>query len=120
MTHWQELSSSPFTASLCFMGHEYVCSATSSSSNTGAAVGNTSDYYSSIDTSLTGAPFRAQLTSLVSQHKSLTYEQLWQAFLVLDENLNPHPNDCKADQITDLYSATCWTPNTQQCGKQEV
>lgn len=44
-----------------------------------------------------------------------SYDGDWTAFLGLDENVNS-PSACAATEITDIYSAKCWQPTTDQCG----
>jgi hypothetical protein len=44
-------------------------------------------YYSGIDTSVNGTAFQAQLTKLISHHKSVSYNGVWSAFDILDEGI---------------------------------
>jgi len=77
-------------------------------------------YYSSINTALNGTAFQAQLHNLISDHSSLSYNALWNAFQLLDENGDGSNSQCGMDTIGDIYSAKCWTPFTSQCGNYKV
>jgi endonuclease I len=74
-----------------------------------------SDYYSSIDSSLRGAALAKQLTDLISIHTVVTYASLWEAFKRADEGA-AHGTSCSSSLMSDIYSAKCWQPGTEQCG----
>ena len=73
------------------------------------------DYYASINPSLSGPALAAQLTTLISNHTSLTYAGLWAALATTDAGPG-HGGDCPAATVSDIYSAKCWTPVTEKCG----
>lgn len=72
-------------------------------------------YYDNIDKNATGAALQQELTALISKHKMLTYADLWTAFQTTDEGLD-RVDGCPANLIDDIYSDTCWTAVTEQCG----
>ena len=78
------------------------------------------DYYANIDTSLNGPAFRAELTALIVNHVTLTYDDLWSVFKTTDRDTG-QPNGCNEGQIGDVYSFKCWDSPAEQCGnyKQE-
>ena len=66
----------------------YVSQSTSNAPPTSAGPASRSDpspgsYYANIDTSLNGAAFQQELTTLISVSTSISYAQLWTAFQVL-------------------------------------
>lgn len=83
-----------------------------------AGVQGPGNYYAGIDVNANGAAFTAQLTALISQHKSLTYNDLWTAFKTTDIGTRDGGN-CTTSDLGDLYSATCWQPGADQCGNYQ-
>lgn len=88
--------------------HAFVVTAHGNWSNT-----SINDYYSGIDTSLTGDAFRSQLTKLVSVAKSISYAALWTAFHQTDVGVS---NCAGTTLMADVYSTKCWVKTTEQCG----
>jgi hypothetical protein len=76
------------------------------------------NYYASIDTTLNGAAFRAELTGLIVDHKVLSYNDLWSVFPKSDQNTG-QPNGCQQGQVGDVYSYKCWDAPAEQCGNYQ-
>jgi len=69
-------------------------------------------YYDPIDDSLTGDPFRAQLTTLLNNGTViLGYHEVFKAFEVIDYK----PVDSSCGDIKGIYSSKCWD-KSQECG----
>ena len=81
----------------------------------------TSDYYSSIDATATNDDLRGQLQALVSVKTVLSYDDAWDAFAAVDKFLPGYPCSSDENQIPDIYSSYCWTPekNVQPPGRGE-
>ena len=71
---------------------------------------STDDYYSSIDPSATDDDLKGKLQTLISQKTVLSYDDVWNAFGSVDKFLPGYPCSSDSDQIPDIYSAYCWTP----------
>mmetsp|Transcript_4868 Transcript_4868/g.10194 ORF Transcript_4868/g.10194 Transcript_4868/m.10194 type:complete len:272 (+) Transcript_4868:188-1003(+) len=69
------------------------------------------DYYASIDTSLADDQLRNALQTLISNRTEVDYDQVWDAFAVIDKSLPGYPCDPNdPSKIPDIYSSYCWTP----------
>ena len=72
-------------------------------------------YYDNINPN--SATFKADLGQLLSDHKSLSYKEIWGEFSVLDTHKQLEPGCTGPDNTTvgDVYSAKCWLPK-EKCG----
>lgn len=68
------------------------------------------EYYSSIDPAAKGDALKLQLQQLISPHRVLTYDQVWDAFPSVDIYLPGYPCDSNSSHIPDIYSSYCWAP----------
>lgn len=79
----------------------------------GAAIADSDDYiedyYSGIDTTATDDNLKGQLQELIYPHTVYTYDDVWSAFSVVDENLPQYPCDANLSHIPDIYSTYCWS-----------
>lgn len=66
------------------------------------------NYYSSINPN--SATFRQDLKRLISNHKVISYQDVWKAFIIVDVSTT-----CRGG-IEDIYSSKCWVPQKDQCG----
>ncbi|CAN0111298.1 unnamed protein product, partial [Ectocarpus fasciculatus] len=73
------------------------------------------DYYSDIDSSATNDELKGQLQELIYPHTVLSYDDVWTAFVVVDENLPTYPCATNETYIPDIYSTYCW-PKSKECG----
>jgi hypothetical protein len=67
------------------------------------------DYYAGIDASATDDVLKGQLQELIYPHTVYTYDDVWGAFSVVDENLPQYPCDANLTHIPDIYSTYCWS-----------
>ena len=68
-------------------------------------------YYSSIDASLADNQLRNALQTLISNRTQVSYDDVWDAFAVIDQQLPGYPCDPNdPTKIPDIYSSFCWSP----------
>lgn len=72
-------------------------------------------YYSGIDFSLTGDAMKLQLQKLTSQHKEISYDDVWTAF----EQIDIGYDGCSEGQVVDIYAGVCY-PASSQCGNYKT
>lgn len=76
------------------------------------AVAAAQDYYAGIDITATDDELKLQLHELISKKTTLTYDEIWAAFAVVDKNLVGYPCDASdLSKIPDIYSSYCWSPS---------
>jgi len=75
------------------------------------AVAVAQDYYAGIDLNAKDEELKEQLHTLISEKTTLTYDEIWAAFAVVDKNLVGYPCDSTDPaKIPDIYSSYCWSP----------
>jgi endonuclease I len=72
------------------------------------------DYYVGINANATGLELQTQLFNLINAHTAISYDDVWDAFLLMYENSTG--SGCPVGAIEDPYSTKCWTPESSQCG----
>ena len=78
-----------------------------------AAAPQADDYYKDIDPD--SLNFKWDLSRLISQHKSLSYNDIWGEFEDLDTHAELMPGCTKNGTIGDVYSSKCWLMS-EKCG----
>lgn len=83
-------------------------------------VSSKEEYYADIDFDETDQALKQELHDLINPHTVYSYDQVWTAFVDVDENLPTYPCSSNSSDIPDIYSTNCW-PKSKQCGnyKQE-
>ena len=74
------------------------------------------DYYSTIDANARDEVLKKQLKSLISDHKNIPYNDVWQAFADIFKSMASYPCDDDPTNIPDIYSAFCWAPEKKKEG----
>eukprot|EP00756_Hemistasia_phaeocysticola_P067292 Hpha_TRINITY_DN9853_c0_g2::TRINITY_DN9853_c0_g2_i1::g.81417::m.81417 len=84
------------------------------------------DYYSGIDSTAKDDELKGQLQALISVKTTLSYNDIWDAFAVIDKFADTYPCDPNnLNKIPDVYSRYCWDPtikhvdgvnDTGECG----
>lgn len=69
-----------------------------------------SEYYSSVDLNAIDDDLKYQLKALINPHTVLTYDDVWDAFPLVDVNLPTYPCSSNLTYIPDVYSGYCWDP----------
>ena len=65
-----------------------------------------SDYYKEIDETLSDLDMINQLHKLINPHTAISYDDVWKAFQVVDNN---NSRCDKPEDITSPYDQFCWT-----------
>jgi hypothetical protein len=71
---------------------------------------NFDNYYNGIDAAAQDDDLKGQLKALINPHVVYSYDEVWNAFEDVDQNLPNYPCDANSSHIPDVYSTFCWTP----------
>jgi len=66
-------------------------------------------YYANINMTATNGDLKGQLKALINPHVVFDYDDVWQAFVTIDQQLPGYPCDNNASHIPDIYSSYCWS-----------
>jgi len=81
-------------------------------------VKSSSDYYDNIDLQATNEELKTQLHELIYPHTVLTYDDAWDAFADISEEVRLSCDPTNSTLMPDVYSSYCWIPEYTGAGGQ--